>query len=570
MLVGGALTTKSLAQSAQTSFAALTGTANQLLFAGAIGDSDRASSLTPRFRTGAEELTLSLDGVIQALNADPLVDKGIIAGLVAHSGAAKKTLYGEYMPLISKLADIRNYGGDAGQVTADFEKSVAISQRIAGDIDAVFQGIAKAGDDVYSGYVAFLLATILKLKIFIVIAVACSIVLVVILGLIIKKPFESMMRTLEEIAAEWDMTKRFEIYGKDETGRLAGFFNLTFEKMEKLLKDIKDQSAAMSDLGIALAANMNESAAAVNQIAAAIQNIKSRMLNQSASVTETTAAMEQITGNIGKLSGHVDRQTLSVSQSSSAVEEMLANIQSVTQTLVKNADNVRELMESSDAGRSGLREVAADIQEIARESEGLLEINAVMENIASQTNLLSMNAAIEAAHAGEAGKGFAVVADEIRKLAESSSEQSKTIGTVLKKIKGSIDTITYSTGKVLDKFEAIDNAVRIVSDQETNIRAAMEEQGAGSKQILDAIAALNGITGQVKGGSEEMLSGSRGVIRESKNLGIATEEITRGINEMAAATDQINTAINQVNELSLQNRDNIDMLVRQVSVFKIA
>jgi methyl-accepting chemotaxis protein len=176
-----------------------------------------------------------------------------------------------------------------------------------------------------------------------------------------------------------------------------------------------------------------------------------------------------------------------VAQSSSAIEEMLANIQSVTSTLVKNADNVTELIDASEIGRGGLQEVAADIQEIARESEGLLEINAVMENTASQTNLLLMNAAIEAAHAGEAGKGFAVVADEIRKLAESSGEQSKTISAVLKKIKDSIDKITASTDNVLNKFEAIESGVKTVADQEENIRNAMEEQGAGSKQILDAI-----------------------------------------------------------------------------------
>jgi methyl-accepting chemotaxis protein len=134
---------------------------------------------------------------------------------------------------------------------------------------------------------------------------------------------------------------------------------------------------------------------------------------------------------------------------------MMTNIQMLVGTLVKNAGNVRDLMEASASGRNGLEKVAANSKEIARESEGILEINAVMENIASQTNLLSMNAAIEAAHAGEAGKGFAVVADEIRKLAESSGEQSKTIGTVLKKIKDSIDKITRSTENVLEKFEAI-------------------------------------------------------------------------------------------------------------------
>jgi methyl-accepting chemotaxis protein len=279
--------------------------------------------------------------------------------------------------------------------------------------------------------------------------------------------------------------------------------------------------------------------------------------------------MEQITVNIDKLNGYVERQAYNVAQSSAAVQEMLANIQSVTNTLVKNGANVTELMEASEVGRSGLENVAADIQEIAHQSEGLLAINTVMANIASQTNLLSMNAAIEAAHAGEAGKGFAVVADEIRKLAESSSEQSKTIGTVLQKIKESIDKITSSTDSVLEKFEAIDGAVKTVANQEEHIRNAMEEQGEGSKQILDAVSQVNEITQLVKGESTKMLEGSKEVILESTNLEKVTQEITGGMNEMAAGAGQVNVAINRVNDISIQNRENIDRLVREVSLFKV-
>jgi methyl-accepting chemotaxis protein len=180
-----------------------------------------------------------------------------------------------------------------------------------------------------------------------------------------------------------------------------------------------------------------------------------------------------------------------------------------------------------------------------------------------------MNAAIEAAHAGEAGKGFAVVADEIRKLAESSGEQSKTISTVLKKIKDSIDKITKSTDNVLKKFEAIDGGVRTVSDQEENIRNAMEEQSAGSRQILEAIGQLNEATQMVKTSSEEMLEGSKQVIRESKNLELVTQEITNGMNEMATGADQINVAVTSVNAISGENKKSIDVLVQEVAKFKI-
>jgi len=217
------------------------------------------------------------------------------------------------------------------------------------------------------------------------------------------------------------------------------------------------------------------------------------------------ASQKRLNAMMDKLNGQLESQSSAITESSAAIEQMIANTRSVSNTLSKNAQNVQSLQEAAAVGHSGLNEVATDIKEIARESESLLEINSVMQNIASQTNLLSMNAAIEAAHAGESGRGFAVVADEIRKLAESSSRQSKTIGGVLKKIKGSIDKITKSTDNVMNKFEAIDGGVKTVAEQENGIMNAMAEQSSGSTQIMQAIAQVNNITGQVKEDARKMV-----------------------------------------------------------------
>ena len=386
----------------------------------------------------------------------------------------------------------------------------------------------------------------------------------------VLNPLGLLADTLKDIATgDADLTRRLEEKGGGEIAAASRYFNQTMEQFRKIIAQIRKQASELSDIGSNLASNMTQTASSMNEIAANIQSIKGRVLNQSASVTQTNSTMEQVTNNINRLSGQVERQTDAVSQSSSAIEEMLSNIQSVTATLVKNATNVRELQGSAEEGKTSLQEVAEDIKEIARESEGLLEINSVMEGIASQTNLLSMNAAIEAAQAGDAGKGFAVVADEIRKLAVSSSEQSNTIAVVLKKIKDSIDKITLSTEKVMQKFESINNGIKIVTEQEEVIRHAMEEQSKGSKQILLASGQVSEITQQVKDGSIEMLDGSREVIAESKNLEMSTQEITNGMNEMAAGAQQVNQAVNTVNELSGRNRENIDSLTRAISQFKV-
>lgn len=383
---------------------------------------------------------------------------------------------------------------------------------------------------------------------------------------ILTSPIIKLFDVLKSVA-EGDLTKKVTVQSRDEIGDLARYFNLTMEKIRNLVETIKYKINGLDHTGFELSGSMGKTFSAVKQILSNLDNMRSLMVKQENGAEEAGKAVGDIKAIIDSLNRTIEEQTESVNMSSSAIEEMTANIHSVTQTLVENSKNVSVLSEASQNGKDGLQSVAQEISGIAHDSEGLLEINSVMNNIASQTNLLSMNAAIEAAHAGEAGKGFAVVADEIRKLAESSSQQSKTTAAMLKKIKASIDNITKSSNEVLERFGAIDSSVKTVSQHEQNILGSMEEQETGGKQILESISRLREITSSVKKGADNMADSGKTLVRETDEFIETSKSTVEGMNEILKSMNQINDSVSHVNDMSAENNRNFESLKREAGKF---
>jgi len=382
--------------------------------------------------------------------------------------------------------------------------------------------------------------------------------------------YTSVIAQLENLSSEQkDLTRRISICSVDELGTIAGMVNAFCEHLSGGIGTIKYKINGLNHTSFELSVNMGKTSTAVQQISSNLDNMENLMVKQEKGAEEAGKAVENIKVNIDSLEKIIEEQTESVNRSSSAIEEMTANINSVTRTLVENSKNVGVLAEASENGKTGVQTVAQEIQEIAHDSEGLLEINAVMNSIASQTNLLSMNAAIEAAHAGETGKGFAVVADEIRKLAESSSKQSKITSTMLKKIKASIDNITKSSDEVLARFGAIDSSVKTVSEHERNILNAMEEQETGGKQILESIGRLRDITASVKKGSDDMAESGKTLVKETDEFIKISQEAAGGMNEILKGVNQIEVSINHVNDMSLENSRNFESLKQETQKFNV-
>ena len=221
------------------------------------------------------------------------------------------------------------------------------------------------------------------------------------------------------------------------------------------------------------------------------ENHEEEMNKKTKEITlESVAMLEETRGNVASLTQVTSRMIQNVSDSSSSIEQMLKNISSINKIIDTNFNIVNELEDATNIGRTNLQEVTALVGDIEKESKQLVEMSKVIGQISSQTNLLAMNAAIEAAHAGDFGAGFSVVADEIRKLAEDSGRQAKQIGEVLKSIKQMVDTAYSKAGTVQTEFDSVVSLAGQVKNQELQVKNSMDEQNAGNSLLLSCISQM--------------------------------------------------------------------------------
>ena len=338
---------------------------------------------------------------------------------------------------------------------------------------------------------------------------------------------------------------------------------------QSVIETIHQALRNLTEHGTVLEGTMDTTSAGAGHIAENSNNLKQRLTNQAESVTQTDGTVKTILETLNTLDSYIAIQSNRLMQSSSLIETMITNVRDVTGLLEESNSVIQDAHQLSIRGKAGAKNANEAAMEIAKRSGDLLEAGEVIQNVASQTNLLAMNAAIEAAHAGESGKGFAVVADEIRKLAEESSMQGKKIAAVIKESLQIIQKLTDTESTTERAFEQVYTLVSKISEQEACILEAMQQQEAGSEKIIAAITDINGITHDIKTKSEEMANNGHHTAEEMKNLNTLTAALTEKMNEMTGDVLNINKAIQTAHEVTQKNAQAIQEVVQEVDSFQL-
>ncbi len=374
---------------------------------------------------------------------------------------------------------------------------------------------------------------------------------------------------LHEIASgEGDLTMEIPITSNDELGDLTGNFNAFVKKLHGIVVRIKGASGELANMKVVLGSSVDQTALSIKEISKSISNINERISSLSTMLSEATVVVNGIKSKVTKLEGMVEDESSAVEESTAAIEEMVASLVRVGEVTRDKKETTDKLVDTATAGGEKLQVTSEAVKKINATIDVISEMVSIINAISSQTNLLAMNAAIEAAHAGDAGKGFSVVSDEIRKLAENSSENVRGIEGVLTDIIGNTKTASESSIETDAAFSEINREVNEVSSAFAEILSSTTELVAGSNEIQNAMVMLKDNSVQVNEASNEMKIGADNLADSMNSADQVSSDVAASVGDITGKISEITSAMGDVNNLTGKLVEATDLLESELGRFK--
>jgi methyl-accepting chemotaxis protein len=382
----------------------------------------------------------------------------------------------------------------------------------------------------------------------------------------LKRFSQNLARVLE---GEGDLSQRLYLVQFNELGDLAVLYNRLIEMLRNLLLKVKAEAEQASTSSGALQRFIDQCSASIGEISTSAGRVDAHSVKQAEAVQTANRAIGEILGSIEEVKENVATQAGFIEETSSAIHQMSANIANVS-TASKEARSMSEaLVALAKDGEDRVGQTIQAIEGIEKTSALVTEIVSVISRIASQTNLLAMNASIEAAHAGAFGKGFAVVADEVKKLAEESAQSAVQIETEIQEMARSVTqgaALSRRTGEALNQISSdINQSTKVL----TSIAYAMEEQNAGAQEILTSVGSIIQTTQHIQSRTADQFARSNRIRDNMDVLVGAATDIRAAAGSQGVNMGVLKEAIANLNKVMAQNQEVVTELNKAVGRFKL-